>query len=178
MQSNRLPVILFLDDIILHTIPNNVPPFWMKNGHQKLSLYQLLVISCVYLPPQVMNLTIIFVIIGNIHPVLLPNVFHYDILLLIKVQVYLFRRLSLQHISWYILRLTQTLKHIEICTSFKHENLFNSSIPINSQQFTLFFFWEVWYWLIHLKPCLLFWTYMHNKTITCLSIMPILKFNQ
>ena len=90
MYSNSFVFILFLDDMILHTSPNNVPPFGMQNGHLKLSICQLILLICIYLPPQVMNLLLIVTILSNIPPMLLNTVFHYDILLIIQVLISLF----------------------------------------------------------------------------------------
>ena len=114
-------------------------PLQMRNAHQKISLYQLLLLSCVCIPPQDTNLNLILTILRNIPLVLIHNVFHSGILLLTQVHIILFRHLLLQHIHWYILNITKTLKHREIDNSFKHVSFFNNRIPINSQQFTLFF---------------------------------------
>ena len=53
---NILVVLLFVNDMILHTSPNNCPPLWMWNEHQKLPIYQIIILFNVDLPPQVMNL--------------------------------------------------------------------------------------------------------------------------
>ena len=152
-------------------------PFRIHNWHQFFFPYQLLLLSCVDLPPQGMTPTIIITILTKIPPVLLPTVFHSDILLFIQVRIPLFWYLYLQHIRWDILNTTQTIKQIETHTSFKHETLFKTSIPINCQRFTLFFFGEVWYWLIHIKAYLLFWTYTHKRTRIHLSPLPTFKLN-
>ena len=65
---------------------------------KKLSLYQLLLLFFVYIPPQGMNLTLILIIISNITPVITPIVFHYYNSLLIQVRVSLLKYLLLQHI--------------------------------------------------------------------------------
>ena len=62
----------------------------MRNGHQKLSLYQILLLSSLNVPPQGKNITLILTILSNIPPVLIPTVFHSYILLLIQVQITLF----------------------------------------------------------------------------------------
>ena len=94
-HSNRFLVLLFLNDIILHTSPKYVTDFRMCNSHQKISLYQLLLILCVEIPPRVMDITPILIILSNIPPVLLHNIFHYYILLLIQFWIYLFQHLFL-----------------------------------------------------------------------------------
>ena len=71
IKSNIFLIPLLLDNIILQTIQNNPPPFFMSNGHQKLSFYQLLLLSCVDIEPQVMNLSINLSILSNNLPVLL-----------------------------------------------------------------------------------------------------------
>ena len=157
MYSNRFTFLIFLDGIILHTSTNDVPPFWMRNGNQ-ISIHQILLLFFVEIPHQGTNITIILNIISNIPPVILPYVFHYDILLLIQVWVSIFQKLLLNHIHWYLLDIIKTIKYIKTHNSFKHVILFINRIPINSQRFTLFFLWKVWYWLIHLKAYLLFWT--------------------
>ena len=45
----------------------------MQSGNQKLSLYQILLLSCVDIPPQVMDLTLILNIFSNIPTVLLTG---------------------------------------------------------------------------------------------------------
>ena len=60
---------------------------------------QLLLIYCVDIPPQVINITLILAILSGIPPVLLPTVFYSDILLLIQVRIPLLQQLFLQHIS-------------------------------------------------------------------------------
>ena len=149
----------------------------MQNRHQKLSFYQLFVLFFAEIPYQGMNINIILTIIINIPPVLIATTFHYDILLLIQIQVSLFQHLLLQHTRWYLLNITQTIKHIEILTSFKYGSLFNNSIPINSQQLTLFFLGKAWYWIIRIKTYLLFQIYILKWNRTSLFILPIFKFN-
>ena len=148
-QGNMIS--LSLNDIILHKSPINVPPFWMRNWQQKLSLYQILLISSVYISPQEMNLTLILIILSNIPTLILPTVLNYDTLLLIQFHIPLFWYLFLKHICWYLLNIKQEIKQREFHTSFKHTRFFNIRIPINTQQFILLFFGEVGYWLIDLK---------------------------
>ena len=106
----------------------------------KLYLCQLLLISCVDIPTQGINLTLILDILINIPPMILPTFLHSDMLLLIQDRISLYRHLFLRHIHLYILNLTQKMKHRQIHTSFKNARLFNIRIPINNQQLTLLFF--------------------------------------
>ena len=101
----------------------------MQNGHQKLYIYQILLVSFVEMPTQGTNLTLILTILSNIHPVLLPTEFHSNILILIQVRISLVRYLLFQHICWYLLNMTQTIKHREIHTSFKHADSLISGPP-------------------------------------------------
>ena len=139
MQYNITVLLHFLNDIILDTSPNNVPHFWMRNWHQRLSLYQLLLLFYVDILPKGMNIILIITFLRNIHPMLLPTVFHYDTLLLIQVRISLFLNLFFRNICIYLLNKTQTIKHRQIHTSSKHVRLSNLRIPIYSKQFTLLF---------------------------------------
>ena len=112
----------------------------MRNGHQKLHIYQILLPFCVDIPPQGMNFTLILTILSNIPPVILPSVLHSCVLLLIQVCISLFRHLVLRHICRYIHFITQTIIDRQIHTFSKHERFSNVRIPKNSQQFTLLFF--------------------------------------
>ena len=71
----------------------------MHNGHQKLYLYKILLIFCVDISHQSMNLTITLTILSKIPTVLLHTVLNYDIIFLIQARVSLFQYLILQHIS-------------------------------------------------------------------------------
>ena len=128
MQSNSFIVLILIDDIILHTIPNNVPPFRMQNVNQKHSLYQLLIFYCVGIPTQGIHLDLILTILSNIHPVILPTIFCYDNLLFIQVDITLFWHLFLQNIHWYLLNITQTIKSkintylFQVCNVIKHQD--------------------------------------------------------
>ena len=125
--------------MIVHTSPNNTPPLLDVERTPKISLYQLLLLFNVDLPPQGMYLLLIVTFLRNIPPMLFPNCTHYDILLLIQVWISLFHHLVLQHICRYILNITQTIKHRKIHTFPKHARFPNLRIPNNSQQFTLLF---------------------------------------
>ena len=84
-----------IDDMILHTIPNNCSPFQMWNWHQKLSFYQLLFLFSVEVPHQGMNILLIVTFFSNIPPMILPNFIQSDILILIQIRIYLFHHLVL-----------------------------------------------------------------------------------
>ena len=90
--SNWFVLLLLPGNIILHTSPNDVNFFWMRNHHPKLPLYQLLLIFHVELPPQGMNFNLVLIItLGNILPI-----FHLSskkILLHLQVRVPLVPRL-------------------------------------------------------------------------------------
>ena len=111
----------------------------MWKRHQKVSLYQLLLLFNIYLPPQGMHLLLIFTFLRNIPPMIVPNFIHSNILLLIQVRISLFRHLVLQKIYKYILNTTQKIKYGQLHTIEKHTRLYNLRIPYNNQQFT--FFW-------------------------------------
>ena len=101
----------------------------MQNRHQKISFYQILLLSCLDIPPQCMNLTLILTILSNIPTVLLLTDFHSDILILIKVRISLVWHVFLQHTRWYLLNITQKIKHREIHTPFKHVDYLISRPP-------------------------------------------------
>ena len=122
--------------MILHTIPNNWLPFWICNRHRKISIFQLLLIFNIDLPPQGIHILIIVTFLRNIPPMLLPHFILYNILLLIQVRISLFRHLFLRHICRYNHLMTQTIKQIQIHTFSKHARFSNLRIPDNSQQFT------------------------------------------
>ena len=101
----------------------------MRNVHQKLSIYQLLPLSCVYIPSQGMNITLIITLLSNMPPMILPAIFYYDNLLLIQVYIYIFCHLLLQQICLYILNTTQAIKHRKVHTYLKIQGYSNSGSP-------------------------------------------------
>ena len=137
--SNIFVLLLLIDDMILYTSSNNVPPFCTWNGHQKLSIYQLLLIFNVDIPPHGINLLLIVTLLSNIPPMSVPNFIHYDILLLIQVQISLLWHLFLRHICRYIHFTTRTIKYRQMYPFSKHARFSNLRIPKSSQQFTLLF---------------------------------------
>ena len=127
-------ILLFLDSIILHTFPNEVPYFWIKNHHQKLSLYQRLVLFHVDLPPHGINLPVVLIIIcKNIFSEIISIILNHDNLFHIKVGVPLFPFLSLQHIGLYIPNKIRAIKNRQICKLFKKLISFVYSNPSNSK---------------------------------------------
>ena len=88
----------------------------MRNGHQKWSIYQLLLLSCLDIPPKGINLPLILTIFSNIPPMLLPTFFYSNILLLIQFRISLFRHMFLQHIRRYLLNTPQTIKQKKYIT--------------------------------------------------------------
>ena len=140
MYSNFLVLLLFLDNIILHTSTNNVTYFWMRNHHKKKPLYQLLLIFYLYPPPQVMNLLLVLVIIlNNTLQVIIYIIRKHYILHHIQIRDPIFNRLLLLHVCQYLINKTQLIKNRQIHTLFKHAIYLIYRIPTNSQQFTLFF---------------------------------------
>ena len=120
--------------------PKHIPPFQMWSGHQKLSPYQIILLYWVEISPQGINITLILTITSNIPPMPPPNLFHYDILLLVQFRISLFQHLVLQNICRYIHFITQSIKDIQIYTFSKHARFSNLRIPNNSQQLILLFF--------------------------------------
>ena len=92
-------LLLFLDNIILHTIPKNIIPFQIRNLHPKLPIYQTLLLFIVYLPTQFMNLPLVInILLKNILPVLLPFIPNLDILLHLKARLSMLPKLLHQNI--------------------------------------------------------------------------------
>ena len=134
--------------MILHTSPNNVTSFWIRNRHlppPPLHRYQLLLIFHVDLstkgippiPPFLM------ILLNNILPKLLSNIQRHGIILYLNIRAPFLPFMFLKHICIYLLNKTYPIKTRQIHTFFKHAISFIYIIPINSQQFTSFFFWEV-----------------------------------
>ena len=74
------------------------PYFRYGTNNKNISLYQLLLLSCVNLPHQCIHILLILTILSNIPPMIIPTVFHSNTLLLIQVSITIFRHLFLQHI--------------------------------------------------------------------------------
>ena len=77
----------------------------MQNRHQKLFLYQLLLIFHVDPPPHGMQLNpVLVILLNNTLPVLLPVVQNPYILLHLQVWVCLFHHLFIYHIHQYLIK--------------------------------------------------------------------------
>ena len=70
-------------------------PLYDAEHTPKLYIYQILLIFCVEIPHQVINLNIILGTLIKITPVILPTVLYSDILILIQVWVSLFQHMFL-----------------------------------------------------------------------------------
>ena len=95
-------------------------PFQMQNRHQKLPIYQILLIFRVELPPRIVNLTpVLVLLLFKLLPLILSIVINHSIIHPLEVWVYIFHHLFLWDICLYLSNKTQTIKYIQINTSFK-----------------------------------------------------------
>ena len=94
-----------------HKSKQHPAPFQVWNWHQKLSLYKVLLLFNVNLPPQWIKILLIFTSLSNIPQTLFPNCIQSDILLLIQFRISLFRHLILRHICRSVLSIRQEIKH-------------------------------------------------------------------
>ena len=87
---------------------NHFIPFWIRKLHWNTPLYQLLLIFHIYIPHQVINLTLLpLLLLFNFLSLLLPAIKTHQISPLLEVWVCIFWHMFLYHILWYVLNKTQ-----------------------------------------------------------------------
>ena len=96
-------LLVLLDNIILHTNPNDVALFWIWNHHLNIPIYQLPLTFNVDLPPKGTNFPFLPIILhNNILPIIVPIIWKNYICIQLKFRVSLFPQIILQCIHQYI----------------------------------------------------------------------------
>ena len=114
----------------------------MWKPHQNISINLLLLIFLMKFPPKCTKSPLVLNIsLYQTLPVILPFITNTYILIHLKVKVSILPQPFLQHTHYLSIKninKTQTNIIIIICATF-----LNNRTPINNQQFTFNFFWEV-----------------------------------